>query len=230
MVSDLLEILLRPVDCSGRMLTGTLSVLTSIIRVGGGMLADTLTEGGENTSILSLLIMILGSVVVLDAHQYGLAVPGIILLAFGMALCNAAVFKMVPQAVPDAVGGAAGWVGGLGALGGFIIPLGLGIAVRNLGHDGCAIGFIVFIFLGLFSLALVWVLKYLRQADSSESRHLAMNTPVGHHRNDMIHAAFPLHKGCYFCDRFIAWRVQPVRPGTGRDRRCPVLGLRPDAR
>lgn len=162
------------------LLTGTFSVLTSIIRVGGGMLADKLTEGGENTSILSLLIMIIGAVVMLDAHQYELAVPGIILLAFGMGLCNAAVFKMVPQAVPDAVGGAVGWVGGLGALGGFIIPLVLGIAVRNLGHDGYAIGFIVFIFLGLFSLSLVWVLKYLRQSDLLKPQQMQMNAPVRH--------------------------------------------------
>jgi NNP family nitrate/nitrite transporter-like MFS transporter len=162
------------------LLTGTFSVLTSIIRVGGGILADKLAEGGENTSILSLLIMIIGSVVMLDARQYELAVPGIILLAFGMGLCNAAVFKMVPQAVPDAVGGAAGWVGGLGALGGFIIPLMLGIAVRNLGHDGYAIGFIVFIFLGLFSLSLVWVLKYLRQSDSSRPQHTQMEAPIRH--------------------------------------------------
>jgi MFS transporter, NNP family, nitrate/nitrite transporter len=160
------------------LLTGIFSVLTSVIRVGGGMLADKLNEGGENTSVLALLIMIIGSVVMLDAHQYELAVPGIVLLAFGMGLCNAAVFKMVPQAVPDAVGGAAGWVGGLGALGGFIIPLVLGMAVRNLGHDGYAIGFIVFIFLGLFSLALVWVLKYLRHGDLSTPRQIPMDAPV----------------------------------------------------
>jgi NNP family nitrate/nitrite transporter-like MFS transporter len=162
------------------LLTGTFSVLTSVIRVAGGMLADKLTEGGENTSILSLLIMIIGSVVMLDAHQYELAVPGIVLLAFGMGLCNAAVFKMVPQAVPNAVGGAAGWVGGLGALGGFVIPLILGMAVKNLGHDGYAIGFIVFIFLGLFSLSLVWVLKYLRHHDLPKPQTIKMHAPIGY--------------------------------------------------
>jgi NNP family nitrate/nitrite transporter-like MFS transporter len=143
-------------------LTGTFSVLTSLVRVGGGILADKLSEGGENTSVLSLLIMIMGAVIMVDAHQFELAVPGIVLLAFGMGLCNAAVFKMVPQAVPEAVGGAAGWVGGLGALGGFIIPLVLGMAVRNLGQTGYSIGFIVFVFLGLLSLSLVWILKYSR--------------------------------------------------------------------
>jgi MFS transporter, NNP family, nitrate/nitrite transporter len=162
------------------MLTGAFSVLTSLIRVVGGVLADKLTEGGENTSILSLLIMIIGAVVMLDAHRYELAVPGIVMLAFGMGLCNAAVFKIVPQAIPHAVGGAAGWVGGLGALGGFVIPLILGMAVRNLGHDGYAIGFIVFIFLGLFSLGLMWVLKYIRTAPAALAQpHLALQGAPG---------------------------------------------------
>jgi MFS transporter, NNP family, nitrate/nitrite transporter len=78
----------------------------------------------------------------------------------GMGICNAAVFKMVPQAVPEAVGGAVGWVGGLGALGGFVIPPMMAFAVRNVGHEGYAIGFVVFVFLSLFSLSMAWILKY----------------------------------------------------------------------
>jgi NNP family nitrate/nitrite transporter-like MFS transporter len=45
------------------------------------------------------------------ATQLELALPGEILLAIGMGVCNAAVFKLVPQEVPQAVGGAAGWEG-----------------------------------------------------------------------------------------------------------------------
>ena len=77
-----------------------------------------------------------------------------------MGLCNAAVFKMVPQAVPQAVGGAAGWVGGVGAFGGFVIPPILAFAVGQIGVRGYGIGFIVFVFLALLSLAMTWVLKY----------------------------------------------------------------------
>ena len=80
-----------------------------------------------------------------------------------MGICNAAVFKIVPQAVPQAVGGAAGWVGGLGAFGGFVIPPVMAFAVRNLGQSGYAIGFITFIFLSLFSLSMAWILKYARE-------------------------------------------------------------------
>ena len=50
-----------------------------------------------------------------------------------MGLANAAVFKMVPKYVPHAVGGASGLVGGLGALGGFVIPPVLGLFAGALG-------------------------------------------------------------------------------------------------
>lgn len=141
--------------------TALYSVLTSAIRIVGGILSDRLQEGGENTGILALLIMLAGALVMTVAREYQLALPGVILLAVGMGVTNAAVFKIVPQAVPKAVGGAAGWVGGLGAFGGFAIPPMLGFAVRDLGEPGYAIGFVVFIFLALLSLGMIWILKYI---------------------------------------------------------------------
>ena len=142
-------------------LTALFSILTCVLRVIGGILSDRLLEGGENTTILALLIMMVGAIVMVDAHEYELAIPGIVLLAFGMGVSNAGVFKIVPQAVPQAVGGAVGWVGGLGAFGGFAIPPLLAFAVKNLGKRGYAIGFIIFVFLALFSLSMAWVLKYM---------------------------------------------------------------------
>ena len=142
------------------MLTAIYSVLTSLIRILGGVVSDRLREGGENTAILALLIMLMGALVMISARDYQLAIPGEILLAFGMGICNAAVFKMVPQAVPKAVGGAAGWVGGLGAFGGFAIPPMMAFAVRDLGKPGYSIGFVVYLFLALLSLFMAWILKY----------------------------------------------------------------------
>jgi NNP family nitrate/nitrite transporter-like MFS transporter len=141
-------------------LAGLFSLLSSLIRVGGGVLSDKLREGGENTAILALLILLSGTLVMINATRYEMALPGEILMAFGMGVTNAAVFKMVPQAVPNAVGGASGWVGGLGAFGGFVIPPVLAFAVRDLGKAGYAIGFIVFVFLTLLSLTMTWILKY----------------------------------------------------------------------
>jgi NNP family nitrate/nitrite transporter-like MFS transporter len=154
------------------LLTALYSVLTSLVRILGGIVSDRLREGGENTAILALLIMLMGALVMISARDYQLAIPGEILLAFGMGICNAAVFKMVPQAVPKAVGGAAGWVGGLGAFGGFAIPPMLAFAVRDLGKSGYSIGFIVYLFLALFSLFMAWILKY-----SEEPGAAAVPTP-----------------------------------------------------
>ncbi len=143
-------------------LTALYSILTSAIRIVGGGLSDTLEEGGENTAILALLIMLNGATLMTLTKQFEVAVPGILLMAVGMGMCNAAVFKMVPQEVPQAVGGAAGWVGGLGALGGFVIPPIMGFAVRQHKELGYPLGFITFLVLAILSLSTVWVLKHTR--------------------------------------------------------------------
>lgn len=155
------------------MLTAAFSIIASLIRVAGGVLSDQLQEGGENTAILGLLITLVGALVMTSSRQFELSVPGEILMAFGMGICNAAVFKIVPQAVPKAVGGAAGWVGGLGAFGGFVIPPVMGFAVGNLRQSGYAIGFITFIFLALFSLSMAWILKYTRDTSQGNGPQMA---------------------------------------------------------
>ena len=155
------------------LLTAMYSLTASGMRVAGGVLADSLHEGGKNGSILSLLIMLTGATVMTTALSFELAIPGVLLLAIGMGIANAAVFKIVPQVVPQAVGGAAGWVGGIGAFGGFLIPLMMAFAVSDLGRPGYSIGFIVFVFLALLSLALTWIVKYARQPEAPLSAHPA---------------------------------------------------------
>lgn len=157
------------------LLTAAFSILASLIRVAGGVLSDQLHEGGENTAILALLITLVGALVMTSSHQFELSVPGEILMAFGMGICNAAVFKIVPQAVPQAVGGAAGWVGGLGAFGGFAIPPAMAFAVHDLGTNGYAIGFVTFVFLALFSLSMAWILKYAREEGAPKTSPAQMN-------------------------------------------------------
>ena len=159
-------------------LTATYSLLASAIRIGGGVMADRLYQGGYNTSILALLIMLSGALVMTGAREYELAIPGVLLLAVGMGICNAAVFKVVPQVVPQAVGGAAGWVGGLGAFGGFVIPPAMAFAVRDLGPRGYSIGFVVFIFLALVSLAVAWVLKYATGEVAATAERPALARPT----------------------------------------------------
>ena len=139
------------------LLTAVYSILSSLIRVGGGAVADKI--GGEKTAALSLGTMLAGSLLMTFAHSMAPAVLASVLMAVGMGVNNAAVFKLAPKEVPQAVGGAAGWVGGLGAFGGFAIPPLLGLFVRIDPLHGYATGFVVFAVLAIVSLLLVILLR-----------------------------------------------------------------------
>jgi len=45
----------------------------------------------------------------------------------------------------------------------FLIPLAMGLAVSDLGMPGYPIGFVIFIFLAIFALTMMWILKYMRE-------------------------------------------------------------------
>jgi NNP family nitrate/nitrite transporter-like MFS transporter len=147
-------------------LTAVYSILTSVIRVVGGGVSDRL--GGENTAMLSLATMLVGALMMTISRDFGLSIAAEILMALGMGVGNAAVFKLVPQEVPQAVGGAAGWVGGLGAFGGFAIPPLMGAIVRSQGDVGYATGFVVFIGLAAISLSFSYLLKKTHQVRTEE--------------------------------------------------------------
>ncbi len=137
------------------------SLLASFIRVYGGSLSDKM--GGEKTAILSFALVILGAFLLIITGAF---IPkifyssllGSIFIGAGMGIANAAVFKLVPKYVPEAVGGASGWVGGLGAFGGFAVPPILGLFVDVFGLVGYSLGFIVYILLALMSIAISIIL------------------------------------------------------------------------
>lgn len=138
-------------------LTAVFSLLASLIRVAGGSWSDKL--GGERTAMLALGTLLIGACIMTFSHTYTLSLAATILIGMGMGVGNAAVFKMVPHYVPEAVGGAAGWVGGLGAFGGFVVPPILGAFVEIEGAVGYAHGFSVYIILALVCMALAWLLR-----------------------------------------------------------------------
>lgn len=145
-------------------LTATYSILASLIRIVGGSVADRI--GGEATAIASLAVMLVGALILTVTTALPVAVLGAVLMAIGMGVNNAAVFKLVPQEVPEAVGGAAGWVGGLGAFGGFAVPPLMGSFVREGETIGYARGFVVFVVLAIVSLVLAWILRAAHHARS----------------------------------------------------------------
>ncbi len=126
------------------------SLLAAVIRVFGGMLSERI--GGERTAILAFVVVLIGALSLTALQDFSQDVIGELLIALGMGVANAAVFKMVPKYVPEAVGGAAGLVGGLGALGGFIIPPFLGAVVDALGASGYAGGFFAYVLLAAMAI------------------------------------------------------------------------------
>lgn len=139
------------------LLTGVFSVYASLIRVPGGSLADRI--GGERTAILALASLLVGALLLTVTGTFEVALVGTFLVGTGIGVNNAAVFKKVPEEVPEAVSGASGWVGGLGAFGGFVLPPVMGLFVGSMGAIGYARGFSTFVVLALISLVLVFVLQ-----------------------------------------------------------------------
>jgi MFS transporter, NNP family, nitrate/nitrite transporter len=142
------------------------SLLAAIVRVAGGVIAERI--GGEKTAVLSFVAVLAGALILTYMQDFSIDVAGELLIAIGMGVANAAVFKMVPKFVPSAVGGAAGIVGGLGALGGFIIPPFLGAVVDALGTQGYAGGFFAYVILAVMAIGVSAYFWYLdRRAKSA---------------------------------------------------------------
>ncbi len=143
--------------------SGTLGAIyligASVIRVYGGGFSDRI--GGRKAVTVFLVVTAIGSLILALFSSIGMSVIGLILMTLGMGIVNAGVFKLVPAYVPHAIGGAAGWVGGLGALGGYVLPKILSL-FRTAGIEkdpGFLQGFYVFFVLSILSLLLVALLK-----------------------------------------------------------------------
>lgn len=126
------------------------SLLAAIMRVWGGALSERL--GGERLAVGAFVIVLVGAALLTSFTVFSLNLIGELLIGLGMGFANAAVFKLVPKYVPHAVGGASGLVGGLGAVGGFVIPPILGMFASALGTQGYAGGFFVYIVLAAASI------------------------------------------------------------------------------
>ncbi len=136
--------------------TAVFSILASAVRVPGGLVADRF--GGEKVALFAMTAMLIAACLLSFAGSVPLSVAAVLLLAAGMGMANGAVFKLVPVYVPKAVGGAAGWVGGLGAFGGFALPPVMGAIAGRYGEMGYARGFLVFVVLTVINLLIIYAL------------------------------------------------------------------------
>jgi NNP family nitrate/nitrite transporter-like MFS transporter len=130
------------------------SLLAALVRIYGGVLSE--SRGGERVAVGAFSVVLVGATLLAASSQFAVNLTGELLIAIGMGVGNAAVFKMVPKYVPEAVGGAAGWVGGLGAAGGFVIPPILGAIVDLVGPGGYASGFLVYVGLALGAIVVAY--------------------------------------------------------------------------
>lgn len=137
-------------------LVGVFTIFGSLIRVPAGSVADNI--GGEETAAISMGIVLAGSVLLAFIQSVPLAFFGTLVVGAGMGINNAALFQKVPEEIPEAVSGASGWIGGLGAFGGFVIPPILGQLVTVMGPVGYARGFLLYGLLAVIGLGSVYTL------------------------------------------------------------------------
>lgn len=148
------------------LLTMTFSLITALIRVPGGMLSDQISIRYALTG--NFLLIILGTLIVAFSQSFYVSVVATILIAMGMGLQNAIVFKLVAHYVPRAVGGASGWIGGLGALSGFLVPPLMGAIAGAVGGPmAYARGFLVMAALAVVGVLVVgWLTNWTWQSET----------------------------------------------------------------
>ncbi len=131
-------------------LTALYALLVALFRILGGIWADRI--GGTVSLRIALLIMLLSTLLLSFSNLIIFSVLTTIFLGISMGIGNAAVFKLVPSVSAHLLGGIAGWVGGLGALGGFLILPVMGTLASLKSDNEFANGFIILMMLSLFSL------------------------------------------------------------------------------
>ena len=128
------------------------SLLASFVRIYGGSLSDKI--GGEKVALAGYIFVLVGAIILMSISNFGLDLVGEIIMGIGMGIANAAVFKMVPKYVTHAPGGASGWVGGIGAFGGFVVPPLLGLFTQVHGVAGFAQGFVLYVILAVVTIVI----------------------------------------------------------------------------
>ena len=105
----------------------------SLLRPVGGYVAD--RRGGLNT-LHYVLPVAAGSVVAILSPSFPTAVTMMILTVGALGFGNGVVFQLVAEWFPKEIGLASGVVGAAGAIGGFLLPLGVGMLKESIGNYG----------------------------------------------------------------------------------------------
>ncbi|SDK36225.1 MFS transporter [Natronorubrum texcoconense] len=133
-----------------------------LFRASGGAISDRF--GGEETTIASFVVVVIATLALVVTRDLYLAIAATVFLGAGMGIASAAIYQLLPKYVPEAVGGASGLIGGIGGFGGFVVPPILGLFVDVQGVSGYATGFVVYLVLGVVSLAIAGLLYQSRSS------------------------------------------------------------------
>lgn len=136
-------------------LTATYAILAAALRVPGGQLSDHF--GGLQVSLFAITLLTLVMLILSFVSNWIPAFLCTIVISVAFGLNNAAIMRLVPAYVPQSVGGASGWVGGLGAFGGFVLPPLMGKVVARMGTVGYARGFLIFAVMSAIVLVILYV-------------------------------------------------------------------------
>jgi len=145
------------------MVAALCGLIGSMIRPVGGYAADRL--GGMRT-LYYVLPVIAGSVVAIVSPSHIMAMTMMLVATAAMGVGNGVVFQLVAEWFPEEIGVASGVVGACGAIGGFLLPLLVGI-MKGV-SDSYELGF--WLFAGLTVCAWGTVMVALQTNRSSPAK------------------------------------------------------------
>jgi NNP family nitrate/nitrite transporter-like MFS transporter len=142
------------------MRTAGFVLLATALRPVGGWLADRV--GGERL-LLAVFAATAGMALLLATTSIVTFTIGALGMAAAIGLGNGAVFKMVPQFFPQAVGSVTGLVGAAGGLGGFFPPLVVGAIKQGTGEF--TFGFVLLALFAAACLVVCWLTHFRATAE-----------------------------------------------------------------
>ena len=161
-------------------LTALCAVVGSLLRPVGGYLADRFSGMRILMLLFTVASLALGMVALLPPLWLTTALLAFVIAALGLG--NGAVFQLVPLRFPQEVGLATGVVGAAGGLGGFLLPVGFGIAKELTASYG--VGFLGFGLAGMACLILLgtvqrgWRLAWFaKTVDTVRARPQSLTLP-----------------------------------------------------
>lgn len=134
--------------------TALYASLAALFRIPGGRVADRL--GGLKVSLFAIILLGTTAALMAFSANSTLSLVCTLLIAVAFGLNNAAIMKLIPVYIPHSIGGAAGWVGGVGAFGGFLIPPMLGQIAGTMGRVGYFRGFLLFTLMSVVVLSIIY--------------------------------------------------------------------------